>query len=216
MNVHNELYALYLNKKIGKVEIYNAFEKGFIDNQSVDVILDLKPDYTLEEAAKFKKAECSYICSKNIISGIDVMLSSGETKHFSLTEKDQLNLATKMLNITMGVTELEYHSDGEPCVYYNIEDMSLICATAQSKVTLETTYYNCIAQWIAGCKTPEEIMAISYGDTIPEEYWTEPWRRINEKSNPIEDTSVDDIQEEVASENQEETPEVENSETESK
>ena len=201
LNIHNELYDLYANKKIGKKDIYVAQNKGYIDEQSVDVILKKDVQYTLDEAAKFKKDECSYICSKNITAGIDVTLSNGETKHFSLGEKDQINLATKMLNIAMGAKELEYHSDGEPCVYYSAEDMSAICIAAQSKVTLETTYYNCIVQWIAGCKTPEDIMAISYGDAIPEEYWTEPWRRINEKANPIEDTSVDDAQEEVVPEN---------------
>lgn len=178
LNVHNELYALYINKKIGKKDIYVAFDKGHLNQQSVDAILQDQPNYTLEEAAKFKKSECSYICSKVITSGIDVELSDGSIKHFSLSEKDQINLATKMLNIVMGASELEYHSDGEPCVYYTRDDMSRICTAAQLKVTTETTYYNCIAQWISGCDTPEEINAISYGDDIPEKYWTEPWRRI--------------------------------------
>lgn len=207
LNIHNELYDMYINKRIGKKDIYVAFDKGHINLQSVNAILQDQPEYSLDEAAKFKKDECSYICSKNITAGIDVTLSNGQTKHFSLGEKDQINLATKMLNIAMGAKELEYHSDGEPCVYYSAEDMSAICVAAQTKVTLETTYYNCIAQWIAGCKTPEEIMAISYGDAIPEEYWTEPWRRINEKANSVEETTDNA---------QEETPEVENSETESK
>lgn len=200
LNVHNELYALYINKRIGKKDICVAFDKGHINQQSVDAILQDQPDYTLDEAVKFKKAECSYICSKLIVSGIDVALSDGSTKHFSLNEKDQLNLATKMLNVAMGIGELEYHSDGEPCMYYSAEDMTRICTAAQSKVTTETTYYNCLAQWISGCKTPEEVNAISYGDEIPEEYWTEPWRRIMDKMKPTEETPAEQEPEDLNTE----------------
>lgn len=196
MNIHNELYRKYQNKVIGISELLKALEQGFITAESFEAITQDVPDYTLEEAAYFKRKELSYLCSKNITQGVDVELSDGNTHHFSLSDSDQRNLTTKMLNIAMGMTELEYHSDGDPCRYYSTEDMACICMMAQNKVTVETTYYNCLCQWIKGCTTPQDIMAIQYGVEIPEAYWSEPWRNIVMQStqNPgveISDESVE-------------------------
>lgn len=179
INIHNELYNLLVSKRITIRDIFVARDKGLIPQDSVDALYDLMPLYSLEEAREVKKAEFSYYCNKNIVNGgVDVELSNGSTKHFSLTDKDQINLNAKMLNAMVGVEQLEYHSDGEPYTYYSATDMITICAAAQAKVTLETTYYNCLKQWIDGCETVEEIMAIKYGDSIPEKYQTEPWKNI--------------------------------------
>ena len=198
----DHIKKLYMGKAIGSAQVISAFNSGWIVESQVEEILSLKVNYTLDEAIKFKKDECSYLCSLAIANGVDVKLSDGSIEHFSLSDDDQRNLNAKMMNIVAGITELEYHSDGHACKYYSAVDMADICTAAQQKITIETTYNNCLYQWIKGCKTVEEVSAIKYGLDIPEEYWSEPWKRIKQS---------------IGTDNtQEETPEVENSETESK
>ena len=170
-----------MGKAIGSAQVISALTSGWIVESQVDEILSLKVNYTLEEAMKFKREECSYLCKLAISNGVDVELSDGSIEHFSLSDDDQRNLNAKMVNIVAGVKELEYHSDGNMCRYYSDVDMASICATAQQKVTIETTYNNCLYQWIKGCTTVEEVSAIKYGADIPEEYWSEPWRNIKER-----------------------------------
>lgn len=183
LNVHNRLCALYNYKKIGVKELLVARDRGYIDDRSVEAIMMDSPEYTLDEAVKFKSAELSYICNKNILAGIDITLSDGEVHHFSLDSNDQLNMATKMIDVATGQTELEYHSDGDPCVFYSAEDMTHICVAGKYKVTFETTYFNCMKQWLKNCKTVEEVLAINYGDPIPEEYQTPVWKSIVARTN---------------------------------
>lgn len=196
MSMALNMEALYKGKMIGVVEVLQAWENGWISETDKDRILSIQVAYSLSEAVKFKLKELSAVCTKSILNGIDVVLSDGTTQHFSLSEKDQINLAAKMLNVGMGATQLEYHSDGEPCIYYSAEDMATICTMAQHKVTVETTYHNCLKQWVKGCTSPEEVMAISYGSNVPEEYWSEPWRNIVTQMSqvPGDGTENDDDQ----------------------
>ena len=46
----------------------------------------------LDELKLAKKREISQACEQTIYSGVDVALTDGSTEHFSLTERDQLNL----------------------------------------------------------------------------------------------------------------------------
>lgn len=202
----DHIKKLYLGKAVGAAKVIAAFNAGWIIESQVNEILSMNVKYTLDEAVKFKKEECSYLCRLAISQGVDVQLSDGTIKHFSLSEDDQRNLNAKMMNVMAGITELEYHSDGELCKYYSADDMARICSAAQHKVTIETTYNNCLYEWIRNCKTVEEVSAISYGADIPEEYWSEPWRRIKDQLNLNNETES----------NQEEATKTEGSNAESK
>lgn len=203
--ISTNISKLYKSKIIGPAQIKAAVDKGLISKEDADYLLGTNVGYTLEEAVKFKLEELSYACTAAIYEGVDVPLSDGKTHHFSLNDQDQKNLTSKIIDVMAGVTECEYHSDGEPCVYYSPDDMMTICSMARSKVTVETTYYNCIKQWVNDCKTVEEVAAIKYGSDIPEKYWTDPWRRtverfttpepaseIDNNTNAEIDTSTDD------------------------
>lgn len=181
MNIHNELYILYREGAIGSAEVLTAYSKGFIDDQSCNVILGQQPSYTLDKIIYHKNREFNYFCTKVINEGIDVELSDGSVKHFSLSNEDQLNINTALTQIMMGATEIEYHADGGPFVTYSAEDMSRICTMGQGKVLTETAYRNNLREWIKQLTDIEEIRKISYGTPIPEEYWTEGWRSIQEK-----------------------------------
>lgn len=190
--MYEHIKRLYLGKVIGLMKVIHAYNNGWITKEQLDTLINTKVNYSLDEAVKFALELFSYQCEKNIHAGIDIRLSDGDTHHFSLSKNDQTNLNAKMLNIMAGITELEYHSDGEPCKYYNVADMTTICMAAQAKVTAETTYYNCLSQWVRNCKTADEVMAISYGVDIPEEYQSEPWKDIVKKMNGAFDVQEND------------------------
>lgn len=132
---------------------------------------------TSEELLKYaqdsKKKEISYLCEQMIYAGMNVTLVDGSVEHFSLTEHDQLNLFGKQSQLASGITQLEYHADGQPCRYYSVDDMQLIIQAAMWHVSYHTTYCNALNMWIAGCTTADEVNNIYYGAEIPNEYKNE-------------------------------------------
>lgn len=119
-----------------------------------------------------KKEELSKACETTIFAGIDVELSTG-TEHFSLTEKDQINLFGKQAQLSAGAERLEYHNDGQPCKYYSAADMMTIITAAMQFVSYHTTYCNSIFMWLKGCTKASEMAEISYGAAVPVEYRSE-------------------------------------------
>lgn len=127
---------------------------------------------TLEEVKEEKRQEISTACEQSIYSGITVMMPEG-MEHFSLTEKDQLNLFGKQAQLASGAERLEYHQDGHPCRYYTAAEMQMIIVAATEHVSYHTTYCNSLNMWIAGVEDVEELTSIFYGVDVPEEYQSE-------------------------------------------
>lgn len=126
---------------------------------------------TIEFIRSSKLAEMSYQCQKTIESGIDINIR-GESKHFSLTAQDQLNLMT--LNVMAQTQDLvPYHADGETCVFYTANEIAQIIAAVNEYKIYQTTYYNALKNYINSLETIEEIAAITYGTPIPDEYKSE-------------------------------------------
>ncbi len=65
------------------------FEKGDAEPDPSNV-----EELSLEDARKAKYKEIATVCEQTIYAGVDVSTSSG-VEHFSLTEKDQINLFGK-------------------------------------------------------------------------------------------------------------------------
>ena len=128
---------------------------------------------TLVELQTAKKHEISQACEQIIYAGISVALADGTVEHFALTEHDQLNLFGKQVQLTAGIEQLEYHSDGRPCRYYSAADMKNIVEKAMWHVSYHTTYCNALNMWISGAQTAEEIQQIFYGADVPEQYQSE-------------------------------------------
>ena len=128
---------------------------------------------TLVELQASKKQEISQACEQAIYSGVSVTLTDGSTEHFALTEHDQLNLFGKQVQLAAGAERLEYHSDGQPCRYYDAADMQKIITKAMWHVSYHTTYCNAINMWINGVQTAEELQQIFYGADVPEQYQSE-------------------------------------------
>ena len=98
-------------------------------------------EYTpsLDNVKAKKHKELSKICEERILAGVDVDIN-GLTKHFSLTEHDQLNLFGKQVQLASGADQLEYHAAGQECRNYSTAEMQIIPKTAISTtITNEKT-----------------------------------------------------------------------------
>lgn len=161
--------------------VYREIDGGaqFSDDGSVYVVPPEPEPYvpTLEEVKTMKLQEIGMACEQSIYAGVDVALPSG-TEHFSLTEKDQINLFGKQAQMAAGAERIEYHQDGCPCRYYTKEEMQMIVETAFGFVTYHTTYCNALNIWVAFAETVEDVNGITYGCKIPEEYQSEVLRDI--------------------------------------
>lgn len=164
----------------GKIEgyttVYKTLDDGVILSNDGSVYQEPEPvePYvpTLAELQDTKKAEVSAACEQIIYAGITVQLTDGP-EHFSLTEKDQINLFGKQAQLAAGADRLEYHQDGHPCRYYSAAEMQQIVTAAMEHVSYHTTYCNSLNMWISGTETAEELETIFYGADIPEEYQSE-------------------------------------------
>lgn len=157
------------DEKLGQLYVETWTDNGVFVIQSWEI-----QEVDLDTLKELKRAEISNTCAETIGKGIDVELSIG-TKHFSLTDRDQMNLFGKkdQMKSNTELDKFEYHSDGEPCVYYSREDMTKIVETAFSFVSYHTTYCNSVFDWIRKLESAEEVRAITYGDYIPTEYQSE-------------------------------------------
>ena len=139
------------------------------EDEPIEVIEEpTEPDELLEYVREGKINEMSRACRETIEAGFDLDIR-GETKHFSLTTQDQLNLMS--LNL-MAQTEslIPYHADGEETTFYTRDEINTIIQTATELKIYNTTYYNALKGYINSLETIVEIGAITYGTPIPEEY----------------------------------------------
>ena len=157
--------------------LYDAVEKGEEieieqeqETPEVEVPVDPNEEVTVEYVKSVKLAELSTTCNKVIENGIDVVLSDGETYHFSLTTQDQLNLITLSSMVAAGETAIPYHADGELCRYYSVEDITIVMDTATAHKTYHVTYFNSLKEYVSTLDTITDISAVQYGMEIPEEY----------------------------------------------
>lgn len=162
--------------------VYRKIEGGiqFSDDGSVYVappepepVPEPEPyEPTLEEVKAAKLQEIGMACEQTIYAGVDVALLSG-VEHFSLTEKDQINLFGKQAQMAAGAERFEYHQDGHPCRYYTKEEMQMIVETALAFVTYHTTYCNALNMWVSALEDIGTVNGVAYGCDVPERYQSE-------------------------------------------
>lgn len=149
------------------------WESGWTEEENaIKQVWTLVDDYDLEQIRTLKKSEISDACEQTIYNGVDVEMSTG-TQHFSLTEKDQINIFGLQATIESGETQIEYHSDGNPCIYYSVEDIQKLIAAAMGFVKYNTTYCNSLNVWISKETNAQTISEMYYGMEIPEEHQSE-------------------------------------------
>lgn len=123
---------------------------------------------TVDYVRKLKLAEISRACNQAIVSGVDIILSDGETHHFSLTEQDQSNLIALSLSVARGEIAIPYHADDELCVFYSAEDITTIVNNATAYITYHTTYHNSLKAYVKSLRSVNTISNVEYGMEVPE------------------------------------------------
>lgn len=121
-----------------------------------------------------KNLELSEACQQTIFNGIDVVLTNGETKHFSLKIEDQMNLNSLFAQVSMGAIKAEdgvpYHADGEICSMFSIADFTLVANMASAFKIQQTTYCNHLMSYVRSLEDVEQIKAVTYGQELTGEF----------------------------------------------
>ena len=129
---------------------------------------------TLEEVKEDKLKEISDICREIIFKGVDVTLSNGDTKHFSLETEDQINLNGLLSRVSMGDFKAEkgvpYHANEELCTLFSVDDFILVANTAARFILEQTTYCNHLMAYVKSLETREEVGAVTYGQELTGEF----------------------------------------------
>lgn len=154
-------------------EIFEVKEEIEIeDDEEIPIPTPIEPEEnpTLEFVRTAKIDEMSYFCHKTIEAGFDLAIR-GETKHFSLTTQDQLNLMSLSITTQIQTQSLiPYHADGEECEFYTVEEINQIISEATTFKNYHLSYYNSLKTYINTLDTIEAIAAITYGTPVPDEY----------------------------------------------
>lgn len=159
-------------------EEYHIYEQAIKNNETIVIveedeieeIID-EPDISVEFVKESKLKEMSYQCRTTIEAGFDLELR-GETKHFSLDTQDQLNLMSLSM-LAQTQETIPYHADGEICEFYTAAEINDIVAEANAFKMYQTTYFNALKAYINSLDDAAAIIAIKYGDEIPEEFKTD-------------------------------------------
>jgi len=126
-----------------------------------------EPDLDTLRTAKL--AEINSATEQAITAGCDVTLSDGSTGHISLTAEDQINLSGAQAAVKDGATVYPYHLDGQICTVYSAADIKIMAASATQYKLYHTTYCNHLRAWAQRVTTSDELPAITYGATLPDD-----------------------------------------------
>ena len=167
---------------------YNALVEAFEINDEIEIEPDdepvndipVQPDdgeqSTIEFVRDAKIAQMSKICHDTIVNGIDVILSDGESHHFSLEIEDQIKIQALAMKAQNGEQTLFWHEDDKPCQFYSANDILAIYAALEAIQTFETTWFNSLKMYIMSMDSIEQISAVTYRTEIPVEYQGEVLR----------------------------------------
>ena len=126
-----------------------------------------QPPVDLDALRAAKHAEISAASEAAIYAGMDVETTQG-TEHFSLTEKDQINLTTAKNEIDKGASIYLYHTDDTLCRIFTAEEINAIAQASIAHKIYHTTYCNHLFEWIRRADAVE-LAGITYGAELPED-----------------------------------------------
>ena len=122
---------------------------------------------SLEDKRAAKHAEISAASEAAIYAGMDVETTQG-TEHFSLTEKDQINLTTAKNAVDKGAAAYPYHADNARCRIFTADEINAISQASIAHIIYHTTYCNHLFEWIRRADAAE-LAGITYGAELPDD-----------------------------------------------
>jgi hypothetical protein len=153
--------------------IYRRFDNEKTIQLSKDGSVYVEPEPyipTLEEMKTEKISMFSSTCGTFITNGVDVAFTEDITEHFSYTEEDQVNLKEIFDLAVQTNVPMFYHSDGEGCKLYTVDQIIAIYTAATTNKMHHTTYFNQIRMYINSLETKDEVDAVEYGQELTGEY----------------------------------------------
>lgn len=103
---------------------------------------------TIDYVRASKIAELKRDCNRAITNGVDIKLSDGETRHFSMSLEDQINL------LTMAYLEDES--------MYSSEDMKIIITETNVFKNSHITKFKQLKDRVNSLNTVQEVSAVNY------------------------------------------------------
>lgn len=138
-------------------------------NQQINPSIDIE-NCTIEELKEWQKYVINTKCTIEIENGIDVLLSDGNTYHFSYKLVDQINYAEMYQKIEYdGYTKLPYHPDNGDCTIYDSADIKTIITRQRINKFYLTTKCNAYHRMIDEATTKENVMLITWGSKLSPE-----------------------------------------------
>lgn len=193
--VEQNLSGFHLVKEngaiFGKYEdyttLYREVQGGFLLSNDGSVYVEPEPapepepyEPTLEEVQEWKIREMNDAQQQIIAQGCEVELSDGTKEQFTLTTNDQLSLTSLSVKGLQGTSEFPWHPADENvhCKFYSAEDMKKITDSCAAWVTYHVTYFRDLRIYILSLTDKEDVQAITYGVSLPEEYQSEVLKTI--------------------------------------
>jgi len=146
IRIEKDEYDLLLNAVDTNEEIMIE-EEPIVEPEPVVV-----EEPTIDFVRDSKIAELKYDCNKAITNGVDVKLSDGETRHFSMSLEDQINLLT-----------MAYLSDES---VYSIEDMKTIITEINTFKNNHIAKFKQLKDRVNSLNTIQEISAVNYHEEV--------------------------------------------------
>jgi hypothetical protein len=118
-------------------------EIKFVDEPEIEYepVIDEVDELTIDYIRSAKLAELKHECNKAITEGFDMELSDGETRHFTLSLDDQINLLTQA---------------------YFVEDMQPVVIKMNNFKVMHMDRLKELEEYVNSLTSIEEITAVSY------------------------------------------------------
>ncbi len=151
-NDENDIYA--------EPEISNENYPDFVPEEYIP---------TVDEVRSEKISNLSTICNRMIVNGVDIDID-GNIEHFSYTEEDQTNIKELFDLALQTNVPMYYHSDGNSCKLYSVEQIIELYTTAAMNKMHHITYFNQLKMYLNTLEEPDAIRNIEYGFELTGEY----------------------------------------------
>lgn len=119
-------------------------------------IIEVKPivveEPTIDYVRAYKISEMKRDCNKAITNGIDIKLSDGETRHFSMSLEDQINLLT-----------MAYLGDES---VYSTKDMKTIITETNAFKNSHIAKFKQLKNRVNSLNTIQEVSAVNYHEEV--------------------------------------------------